>query len=254
MIKTGQEFQEVVYGYWSRRFTCDRNNFKTLGTHIIKEEELNGTNKAIVYHIDKMSVVRIDPLLVRKMRLLDKLDGKAISLAVNDLQASAEDKYRIELTSTLLDCFLDANDFKPHTVPADFTARRVFPENGSAQLSDLFHACTAEDLDEADIYVDDPDPVIYGMFDGESMVAYASHRYWDNVIADMGVLIHPAYRSRGLGKAVVSALCAWCIQNEIVPMYRVFDDHTHSVKIPQALGFKELVVIESLKCIDTSRT
>jgi hypothetical protein len=30
-------------------------------------------------------------------------------------------------------------------------------------------------------------------------------------------------------------------------MYRVFGDHTHSRRIGEALGFKEMVVIESLE-------
>jgi predicted GNAT family acetyltransferase len=62
-------------------------------------------------------------------------------------------------------------------------------------------------------------------------------------------LIHPGYRGRGLGKAVVSALCEWCSANEVVPMYRVFTDHTHSRRITETLGFKEMVVIETLKMV-----
>ena len=140
-----------------------------------------------------------------------------------------------------------SKDLKPSTVKGDFTARRLHPENDNTYLRSLYDACTEEDLDEAEIYVDDPDPVIYGMFAKEQLVTYASHRYWDEIIADMGVLIHPNYRSQGLGKAVVSALCDWCIQNNVVPMYRVFSDHPHSQRIPQALGFQELVVIETVK-------
>jgi GNAT superfamily N-acetyltransferase len=156
--------------------------------------------------------------------------------------------YRVEIESTLLDCYLDPKDFKPFTAAGDFTPRRLHPERDHARLLGLYDACTEEDLDAAEIYVDDPDPVILGMFDKEQLVAYASHRYWD-IIADIGVLIHPDYRGRGLGKAVVSALCEWCIENDVVPMYRVFGDHDHSRRIAQALGFKEMVIIETLKLI-----
>jgi len=105
-------------------------------------------------------------------------------------------------------------------------------------------------LDQADIYIDKPDPVIYGIFAKRQLVAYASHRYWDEIIADMGVLVHPHYRSRGLGKMVVSVLCEWCMKNGVVPMYRVFNDHAHSFRIPQVLGFKEMVVIDTLKIME----
>ena len=49
--------------------------------------------------------------------------------------------------------------------------------------------------------------LIYGLFHNGQLMAYASHPYWGEIIADIGVLIHPDYRSRGLGKAVVSLLC-----------------------------------------------
>jgi predicted GNAT family acetyltransferase len=97
------------------------------------------------------------------------------------------------------------------------------------------------------IFVDEPDPVIFGMLDRGQLVAYASHRYRGEVIADIGVLVHPDYRSRGLGKAVVSVLCEWCIHNDVVPMYRAFSDHTHSMRIGRALGFQEMVSIEALE-------
>jgi hypothetical protein len=37
-------------------------------------------------------------------------------------------------------------------------------------------------------------------------------------------------------------------------MYRVYTDHTHSRKIPEALGFKEMVVIETLELIKEDDT
>ena len=67
----------------------------------------------------------------------------------------------------------------------------------------------------------------------------------------MGALTRPSYQNHGLGKAVISELCKWCIKNQIVPMYRVFSYHTHSQRIPLALGFKELVTIETLRFVET---
>jgi GNAT superfamily N-acetyltransferase len=154
---------------------------------------------------------------------------------------------RLRLEGKGLFFYLTPQAFRPASATGDLVTRRVYPEQENDRLLALYGACTAEEVDDAEIYVEEPDPVIYGTFDGPQMVAYASHRYWVDVLADIGVLVHPAYRSRGLGKAVVSALCAWCLDNDIVPMYRVNDDHLHSRRIPVALGFRQMATVEVLQ-------
>jgi GNAT superfamily N-acetyltransferase len=253
-MKTGDELERVVYGYWARRFGCAREDFVHPGTLVIKEQELAGTERIHIYHIDQMSVARMAPSLVKQMGLPDGYERDSVSLTVNRVRSLIGPGYRVEIESTLLDCYLDPEDFKPFTATDGFTPRRLHPERDNTRLLGLYEACTEEDLDAAEIYVDEPDPVIFGMFDNEQLVAYASHRYWDEIIADIGVLIHPDYRSRGLGKAVVSALCEWCIENDVVPMYRVLSDHDHSRRIARALGFREMVIIETLKPIDRVAT
>jgi len=249
MMKTSDEFQQTVYGYWAKRFGCDRDDFDHPGTLMIRDDELNGTGKFYLYHIDKMSVARIDPSLSKQMGLPDGHDCASVSLSANGFKSLAREDYRVDVENTLLDYFLDSRDFVFFSARGNFTARQLNPEIDNAHLLSLYNVCTEDELDAAAIYVDEPDPVIYGLFDEEKLVAYASHRYWDEVIADIGVLIHPGYRGRGLGKAVVSALCEWCISNDIVPMYRVFTGNIHSCRIPAALGFKQLVVIDTLKVI-----
>jgi len=242
-VETGSKLEHVIYGYWAKRFGCKPENFLHSGTLVIPEEELSESGNIYLYHIDKLSVIRIAPSLVKQARLPDGYNRDFGSLEVNTLQALMQ----VEVLSTLLDCYLDPKDFKCFTVGDDFTTRRLDAENDNSYLLNFYKTCTEADLEKADINIDQPDPVIYGMFDGRQLVAYASHRYWDDFIADIGVLIHPGYRGRGLGKAVVSTLCEWCIENDVVPMYRVFSDHTRSRRISEALGFKEMVVIETLK-------
>ena len=249
-MNTGSELEQVVYGYWAKRFDCDQEDFAHSGTLVIKEEELDETGKIHIYHIGRMSIVRVAPFLAKQAGLPDSYDRDFGSLTADKFQALVAEENRVELESTLLDCYLGPQELKCFVAGGDFTTRRLYADNDHSYLLSLYEACTEADLDEAEISIEEPDPVIYGIFAGGQLVAYASHRYWDEVIADMGVLVHPRYRGRGFGKAVVSALCEWCIGNGVVPMYRVFNDHPHSLRIPQALGFKEMVVIETLKIIE----
>jgi GNAT superfamily N-acetyltransferase len=243
---TGKALEKIVYDFWADRFGCAPEDLSKAGMLFIRDEEITDPSRVILYHVDKMSVVRISPSLADQIGIPGKYPE---TLKMEGIQSLLGGGYQVSITSTLLDNYLDPKEFTVFAPKGNFPARRVDAEQNKSILFSLFEACTEEDLDAADIYIDDPDPVIFGLFNGEKMVAYASHRYWGESIGDMGVLIHPEYRSQGLGKAVISALCEWCIQNEVVPMYRVFSDHNHSRRIPLALGFKDMVIVESLRVI-----
>ena len=244
---TGKKLEQVVYGYWARRFGINYDDINRLGTSIIEEEDLINTGKVIIYTIDKRVVVRIDPSLVKELSISEKhyknslLDTAELSNLLN------KNGYKVKEKSTLLDCYLDPKDFVEFKPEDKFIARELNIDDDKAYMDSFFGVCSEEDLDKADIFLDNLDPVNFGIFHESQLVAYASSRYWENTIADIGVLIHPKYRGKGLGKAVVSKLCNWCIENQVVPMYRVFDYHIYSLRIPQSLGFEELVIIESIK-------
>ena len=245
MILTDR-FNELVFRFWSRRFACETLDLDRPHTLFYADAELKSKERAVIYHIGNMCVLRITPELLEATDLKSHSLWNRETITLDSLRAVLKDKWQVELKSTLLDWFLDADDHQSHLPPDSFTAQRVDGVKEDAVLRDLYASVTEQDLDEAEIYVDEPDPVIFGLFNGDKMIAYTSHRYWEDLICDIGVLVHPQFRNLGLGKAVVSALCEWCIENEKIPMYRVFDDHLHSVRIPEALGFQKLITISSI--------
>ena len=244
---TGSELEKVVYAYWANRFGCAPESFRRAGTVIARDKVLGEAGLVYVYGIDQRSVVRIGAELASGIGLV-RWDGDAsTALSVEELRAMIEPFYAVVRGRTLLICYLDGEQFQPFRGSGDLGARRVHPQWDNELLIDLYDACTEADLDEAEIYVDEPDSVIFGLFDEGLLAAYAGHRYWGETIADIGVLIRPEYRSRGLGKAVVTLLCEWCLDNDVLPMYRVPADHLHSRGIARALGFQEMVVVKTLE-------
>jgi GNAT superfamily N-acetyltransferase len=244
-MKTGTELEQVIYDYWAKRFGCDCQDFVHAGTLVIQEKELAEAGKLHLYHIDKMSIVRIAPSLAKQAGLPEGYASEFGSLTAHTLQALIP----ATVKSTLLDHYLDPKDFECFPVRTPFIVRQVDAENDRTALRALYESCTEADLDAAEVSLEEPDAIIFGLFEDAQLVAYAGQRYWTENIADIGVLIHPRYRGQGLGKAVVSALCEWCIRNDIVPMYRVYSSHVHSHRIPKTLGFKEWVVIETLEVL-----
>ena len=243
---TGQLVSTIVPQYWANRFEFNVKELSQPGTIIHPEAALNENNRCILYNFGQLNLLRISETLAEQIGFHSgKLKGNILSKEA--LIEKCTPYTNIEYSSTLLDHFLNPDDFTPKQIPESFTLRQLDGKKDDALLTAYYAACTAEELDEADIDFDEPDPIIFGLFDGTQMAAYASHRYWDEVIADIGVLIHPHYRNRGLGKAVVSIISEWCLQNNIVPMYRVFSYHRYSINIAQSLGFKLFVSIDTLK-------
>ena len=245
-MTTSELLQKTVYGYWASRFDCDIDFFSQKGIYIFANNKLSDKKKLVTYQIGKLTVVWILTELAKELDC--KLGFQAYNEPVSSkiLSSILGINRDFELKSTLLDHFLASPDFIPQPIPEKFALKRLDPKDDKELLSKLFNACTAEELDDADIILDEPDPVIIGLIYKGELAAYASHRYCgDEEIADIGVLIHPNYRGQGLGKAIVSSLCAWCIKHNVTPMYRVFDDNAISKKIPTKLGFGELVTIST---------
>lgn len=69
--------------------------------------------------------------------------------------------------------------------------------------------------------------------------ASATH-YWAN-FADLGIITHPDFRGKGLGKAVVSALTERVLkETNKIPLYRADEiANPASFKIAQSLGYKK---------------
>lgn len=63
---------------------------------------------------------------------------------------------------------------------------------------------------------------------------------------DIGALTHSAFRRKGLGKAVVGALCAWAIENGYIAQYRYNVENTASARVAQSLNFKLYAEEETL--------
>lgn len=70
------------------------------------------------------------------------------------------------------------------------------------------------------------------------LVAAAGYEVWDERIAHISVVTHPDYRSRGLGRAVVSRATERALDAGLWPQYRTLDAWPWSVALAEGLGFE----------------
>lgn len=163
--------------------------------------------------------------------------------------ADVADAFRQHFTDDLLRegekfYYVDPQKFQPVMPEAPFTVRKLSAADQAA-FDAFIAACPEDDADTADVSVDHE--AAFGVFDGERIVAVASSFEWRG-FTDLGVLSDPAYRGRGLGKVVVSAVAAHCLKaDDRVVCYRHEDANIGSQKIAQGLGFVFYNVIESVK-------
>jgi len=137
---------------------------------------------------------------------------------------------------------LGADGLRPGDLADGFSFRRM--THADTDLRELVGAlaerCSEDDLDQADIDLDELDEtVVLALAADGAPAAYASSRPWDEVerFGDIGVLVDPGYRRLGLGAAVVTEMSRWLMEDGVDPLYRRNDDNTGSVRLSLGLGF-----------------
>lgn len=82
-----------------------------------------------------------------------------------------------------------------------------------------------------------PDVIALAALDGETVAAVAGASADGEALWQVGIDVLPPYRSRGLGKALVEALCARIVEKGKVPFYGTVPANLHSQNIARACGF-----------------
>ncbi len=107
-------------------------------------------------------------------------------------------------------------------------------------------SCSEDDLDEAELDLEDLDPTIAVILaDDGSVVSYASGRPWsfDPDFDDIAVITHPQCRRRGLGAAVVAGYAAAQQARGRLQFYNCGLDNVGSNRIAQAAGFTVVTTV-----------
>lgn len=121
---------------------------------------------------------------------------------------------------------------------------RVLNESDAGIVNNFKKTFSEKELDMGQVSIDDP--VIVGVFDNEKLIAVSSLWYWENDLADIGLIVSSNYRKQGVGKSVVSFIIEQVIDSKIM-IYRADYDNPGSVKIAKALGFEQITKIRRYK-------
>ncbi|HVO44232.1 MAG TPA: GNAT family N-acetyltransferase [Aggregatilineales bacterium] len=102
-------------------------------------------------------------------------------------------------------------------------------------LAALEHACSELEVKMAEITIDDP--AVAGYFMEGRLVGATSLLFMDDVIADIGVLVHPAYRKSGIASEMVRIISRWGIEHNRILQYTTTETNTGSMAVARKNGF-----------------
>jgi GNAT superfamily N-acetyltransferase len=234
-------FDQVIYENWANHFGCSLATLHQGGTTILPREKYAGTRVIVFWHIGQHAFVQLDPdygrevdCLLHRLPEMMALSGDDLRCAWGEAAASSHDRYMVY--------YLYPEDLPGYAPPAPFVLRPLSDADGGLMQA-LQAANSIEDVDEG--YVEVTHQIVYGCFAGEQLVAAASG-YDHAGFMDIGVLTHPEFRRKGLGKSVVGAICDWSLRNRFIAQYRFNAQNGGSQCVAESLNFKRYFWSESI--------
>lgn len=226
-------FENTIHQNWTSYFGCPVRRADQNGTTLFPESKYDGDKIIAIWHIGKHSFVQFDPAYHPRLDQLVKELPANKSLSGEHIQ-NAWGKEAILSCDMGLAYYLFPPDLPGYIAARPFSLRQL-TEADAEYMSALHAANTPEDVDEG--YVEVTHQIAFGCFLGEQLVA-ASSGYERTGFLDIGVLTHPGFRKKGLGRSVVGALCDWANQHKVIAQYRHNIINTGSQKVANSLNFK----------------
>lgn len=233
-----EAFTQRVLQKWAERYETTVDALQQPGLALLPEPDYAGSGGIHTWHIAQRAFIRFDPAYNAPVAALVATLTSPVSLRPGQLTAALlASELRVSRTDQGLLGYLYPPDFKPVPIPPGFTIRQLDPDDAQA-LADLKAACRPDEIEEAEVSVEDEIP--FGCFAADRLAAVATG-FTLTGFMDIGVITHPDFRQQRLGQAAVSTLCTWCLERDILPQYRCSEINAASHKLAQRLGFVTMV-------------
>lgn len=227
--------RERVDAFWSNTLGVDASQFHTPGTHVFINPPQRATWRGIyALAFDKCACVFVPT---------DLVDSLSATFASSDLGADVDAivepetwRARTDLTirsalGPVVHHYLDTPDGL-----ADHAAgRRINPGDADA-ITALRKAVGAAEWTAAG-FLDQP-AVMFGIFEEEKMLAAANLTSGPDAATDIGLVVHPEARGKGLGVQIAATAARQAITMHGIARFRVLASSEHTLGIAATLGFE----------------
>ena len=219
----------------------DSGQFERAGTTVVSSEDRRDTRLASAYAIGAHVIVWCDPAVTAAVSGLAS-DSTALDITGMESWAAG---HGAEYLGGAWSHLIEPAVLPVLRVPEGASWVHLDRERASDRemIGELIDVSDPDDADAAELELDDLDPRIIGLLDGDGrLAACAGERPWDvdESFADIGVLVRADRRKLGWGATAVAAVCREVLDEDRIPLYRCNWDSPGSRGLALGLGFTEV--------------
>jgi RimJ/RimL family protein N-acetyltransferase len=220
------ENDAVITAFHAAALGCPVDVFFRPGTTVVRSEDMARRKRVIAYRTDAHTIILAPPehaALLGSLDLMRATDTDEIVAALPALSLKWLDPVY----------HLPANYAN---APADPRAH-VLSAADSARFDALNGALSEDERERGAVSLDDP--IVVGVFVDERCLSAASFLYKSEQVADIGIIVHPEARGRGLGRIAVQQLLRQ--RGERVAHYTTQDSNLASQRVAASVGFRRFM-------------
>jgi len=232
----------------------DLEDFDSSSTVVRIEPDRAGSNLIVGYAAGDRFIVRAAP---EHEAIVQALASDSVALSFDGLRQWAETVGWVDFDGGRSHV-IERSDLAEAAVPYGLDAVRLRP-NVEPDTADRVRAFLStqdpEDVDAADIYPDELDDRMFGLEASGRLVALASSLVYDQgpSFEDIGILVAPSVRRRGVARALVGTLANDIFDDGAYPLYRCNWSNEASRRVALSLGFNEVLSLIALCPADDPR-
>jgi GNAT superfamily N-acetyltransferase len=214
------------------------------GTTVVASADREGSTAAVAYPLGERTVIWCAPKLAPLLSSLNRPDALTVDgfVAASELLGGTFEGTGRHMVLTGEPAALSDRRYQPVELDRDVASDREL-------LAAFIASCTDDDLDEAELDLDELDAAMLVLVDAAGSIAsYASARPWalDAGFDDIAVITHPDHRGRRLGAVVVAEFCRRRQRAGRTMFYSYGMENVGSSRVAETVGFEAVATVAAV--------
>jgi GNAT superfamily N-acetyltransferase len=228
--------QHKIESYWASYLGCNISDLQGSQTVVIKHTSLSNYPGLMFLRTADACIISVPPNLFVPIKSLTHNVSPAEVYNPDFLKRHLE-KYIEQITGPSWIGYLDESNFKS----AATGTTRLLGQNGNFSanygelLNDFAKSLPSADWEHSGISLQDA--AIFGYIWQGRLVAVGSLKRLNSHILNAGVVTHPDARGNSYGRAVVSAMSLYGLDNGALIQYRSLQLNRSAISLARSLGY-----------------